>query len=544
MSSLSQVTIYNKTIDNLLRDSTEDSSIKALCRDKISVVAQSAISKGVVFSDPEKTQAKTLAATLGVPQDSKEFFYVLTACHDFNTAIAESKSLEARLFNITAPPAVALKSVPIPGNQNHSILRHSSRPVSDLIILCKAFNPTAPRNIIPLTPERLALHNLTRSFLMNFSLNGELSQELVDVVPSLVKHFFPDDTFQKSCEEIRSSCYKTALSYLQTGKKGQINQSFYESVDALRKQAISEGLSPEELNKAVAMRAADLIVESHIKMKVEKLDLSKAPVLKDHKPLPPQSKETRRTFMINGGVASGKSSSQAIQAKEVKKEGVDWEDVLTINRDAYKPMLLSRQEVEPEFQEFFASYTEDEAFMLRDAILGEYKTRLQSDTAPHLYIDQVWPNADMMELAGDPEGRGLDLTIVQTPVENSFKMAHGRSLETGYHAVTAGVLGTHSGVPQRLLESIETTRKKGAVNVRIKIVANVAKGVVEPVAELNLLTNTGKIHNKEQLLAFFSKSSINTNAKRFSELYSEDSRNLANFEPMADKLLKGITLSA
>src|SRR3990167_2295191 len=133
--------------------------------------------------------------------------------------------------------------------------------------------------------------------------------------------------------------------------------------------------------------------------------------------------------MINGGIASGKSSSLQQQIASAKAEGVEWKDVLHLNRDALKAVLVHPSDLPAdmgaEHKKFYTSFAEDEAFLLRDMILQEDRERLETDTAPHFFIDQVYPNEDMLLMAGDPEGKGLDLTIVQTPVENSFRMFYG-----------------------------------------------------------------------------------------------------------------------
>jgi hypothetical protein len=209
-------------------------------------------------------------------------------------------------------------------------------------------------------------------------------------------------------------------------------------------------------------------------------------------------------------------------------------------------MLLQPQDVDAEYRGFFASFTEDEAFLLRDAILREYQDRLKSDTAPHLYIDQVSPTIEMLRMAGDPTGQGLDLTIVYSPVEMSFLMASFREQETGYGAVTSGLLNSHANVSTQLVENIEQARQEGRGNIRLKIVANVARGVLAPIATIDYTKQKGTISNEALLLTFFHKKHINRNAKRFAEIYDDrlaPSQRCGSCEPMMGQLTRDILVA-
>jgi len=439
---------------------------------------------------------------------------------DLDEALKRSKLVEAHVFHIMAPPSLSLASLETnrPLCQNQSILKHSARPIDDVIMIARCFNVQEPiRKVIPLDVERLVMHNLIRRFVLEFSLNGELSEELIRVIPSLSQ-----TVFQASCKRIaplRDELQEQALNYLQ-GRSQSIDSKFQRIIDELACQTQSGSNSPGEIQRAIAMRTADLIIEDYVQEEVNKFELAGSVELQGYKPLPMQTRQTRRIFMINGGVASGKSSAQLSQSERARAEGVEWSDICPINRDAFKPVLLSRDQVDPGFQDYFASFTEDEAYLLRDAVLREYQVRLENDTAPHLYIDQVSPSIEMLRMAGAPEGRGLDLTIVQTPVENSFMMAFGRERRTGYGAVTQGVLSTHAKVPMQLLSSLSTAVDEQKTNIRVNIVANVAIGVIQPVACIDLASGRGQIQDPERLLAFFHKSHINQQATRFDELYA------------------------
>ncbi len=442
---------------------------------------------------------------------------------DFSAALAEFGALERHVFHIAAPPSLSpatLEAQSLPLSQNQSIMRQSVRSVTELLHIAKAFRVTNTiRGIIPLTIERLVMHNLTRRFILNFAVQTELSIDLQKVIKPLSARWVSEHlTFRPT---LRGEIQTIALRYLEQGTADGVNPQLKEIVDKLLEQVSAE---PSELSKqqqfeAVAMRAADLIIETYVKQGIDEYDIHRAPELAGYRVLPGQSKTTRRVFMINGGVASGKSSALAQEAAKAKAEGVEWETVSSINRDAFKPMLLQPGEVDAQYREFFASFAEDEAYLIRDAILREYHERLISDTAPHLHIDQVSPTVEMMRMAGDPTSQGLDLTIVYTPVELSLCMAHGREKETGYGAVTKGVLNTHANVPTQLLDSLDVARREGKTNIRLKIVANIARGTVAPVVHIDFAKAAGTVEDMGRLLLFFHKTHINRNAEKFEDLY-------------------------
>ncbi len=469
---------------------------------------------------------------------------------DFKLALEEVRVLESHAFNIKAPPALTRDSLNFgnrPLSSNQSIVRHSVRTADELMTIAKAFGVTnAIRGIIPLTTERLVQHNLIRKFVLNFCLQGELSTELKKVIKPLSQRLLTQaDSKFKELHKMRDNFESQVLEYLRTNNREMIVPKLVEIADTLLKQARAQnsGLRPDRILEAVAMRAADLSVEVFVQKIVDDFDMASAEELRGYKPLPAQTHETRRIFMINGGVASGKSSAKRIQDAQAIQEGVYPETVCTINRDAFKPMLLQPEEVDPSYQEFFASFTEDEAFLLRDAILREYQSRLTMNTAPHLYIDQVSPTVEMLNMAGAPSGRGLDLTIVYSPVENSFCMAEGREKETGYGAVTAGLLNSHANVSKQLIENVQAATKSGKNNIRLKIMANVAPGVLRTMATIDYSKGTGSIEDRDLLLSFFHKKHINPNATKFGEIYDvalPPANECPACVPMADELMAGI----
>jgi hypothetical protein len=444
--------------------------------------------------------------------------------NDFDGVVEEFQAFEKHAFSVLPPPKLCYKSLSedLEICRNQSILRHSDRSIEEVMLMAKVFGATENiRGIVPLKIERLVTHNLARKLILNFCLKGELSEELKRIVKPISKRFFEQDRDLKKLTS-RKSLESQALLYLEKENKETIDPKFQEIIETLKSQALSKpsSVSKTDLTKAVAMRAADLIVEASVKNRIDEYDMSNEFELKDYPRLPLQTKETRRMYMINGGVASGKSSAKKSQEKSLEKEGVLPSDMLTLNRDAFKPMLLGRDEVEEKYQYFFASFTEDEAYLLRDAVLREYRERLKKDTAPHLYVDQVFPTTEMLCLGGDSSTQGLDVTIVHAPVELSFCFAGYREGKTQYGAVTEGLLNSHANIAKQGIENIQQALEKGKKNIRLWIVSNVAKDQLLPVAFFNYAKKESIVYDQQQLRSFFHKQHVNCNAKKFEEIYS------------------------
>ena len=92
---------------------------------------------------------------------------------------------------------------------------------------------------------------------------------------------------------------KTGLSYLQ-GEHTAINSKFQQSINELQKQAGVQPaeLTAEEFQNAIAMRAADLAMETWVKELVDKYDMAKAPELAEYEATPPLIIKIRRVSRV------------------------------------------------------------------------------------------------------------------------------------------------------------------------------------------------------------------------------------------------------
>lgn len=453
------------------------------------------------------------------------------AARDCESVVTDSSqenvttALEKEVFHIQAPRPLTTDSLAQEAETSptlhQSLLLHCVRSKQELLCIAKAFAVhEAVRNIIPVSIERLVSHNMVRKLILDFSSHEEVAKKLVKFVNPLTQRFLKDQL--DSVSMIRNVTESMVLSYLQSGKEGSISAFLKDSADQLMEQVthLSPTMEVEQQHSAVAMRAADIFVEILVKEAIEKYDIGKTPELQNYQLLPRQSHATRRIFMVNGGIASGKSQAQQMVLREASTQGIPAKDICVINRDSLRPVLLKPEELSAGMRPFFPSLTEDETMILREAILNDYSARMRANTAPHAYIDQVTPSLNVFRIAADRTSNGLDLIMISTPVELALQRAKQRWLETGYHTVTKGLLTSHASLPIQLVTACENAKKEGKDNVRLRILDNSGEKTLPRVAfEADLSRNTLVVHDEESLSAFFRKIHINCAAQRFSELY-------------------------
>jgi len=282
--------------------------------------------------------------------------------------------------------------------------------------------------------------------------------------------------------------------------------------------------SEMELNSekklAIAHYVADVVYVSHLREKLQKHPILKSDVLKGYDPLPSQVSEQRRLIMVNGGNASGKGSTEKEIKQRMETAGIPWTSVAKLNNDSFKRTLLDPSSLEKEYFYFYAGLTHDESSMIRNRIFSEFQRRLQDDTSPHMYIDQVWPQVEILTLGGTSR-LGLDLYLVQIPVEQSVHMAYKRGKEIGRFETTKSILNTHKQVSLQFQANIKKAIAAGARNIRVHFMANISVGVVLESATFNFAMRTQDLpeQGKDYLVGFYKKTMLNIDARTMKELY-------------------------
>ena len=528
--------LYNEFISIALDQKKIHPSMRSILQEKIQEISKFALGQKIEPTSQDAQMAVSLMPELK-GDDTKTA--VIAASH-FNFAYAKSLEYEQALFSVEAPSPIAL--VPVPsGKKNlpYTLLTHVARPLPDVINCVKVFKAEKViRNYLPLTPQRLLLHKITVKLVSGYQVpSSEFEDKIQKLTPKLLEAFNKENPqIVKESESLRADIERDVRKALEAGTTSGLTSGLQELVNKLIEQTTGNQSSKEEVDLAIAQRAADIVVDNSLFMKVDQFKFENTALVRELTPLTLQTDDNRRMYMINGGVASGKGTATSQLIKEAEREGVEWKDVVMLNIDAYKPLLLDPSTLSSENKPFFSGLAHDEASLIRDAIFNQYQKKLETGKAPHLFVDQNWPAEDVFNLGGASK-RGVDVTIVQIPVKHSFRMAYSRGTETDRYEARTSILQTHKNVPRQLRTSIDSATRQGNTNIRIKYIENVAVGKVREVASFDYKDKTGKVDNLDGFLGFFKKTGLDTNAKTFATLYpDESSKDLNNYVGFAGSI--------
>ncbi len=492
-----------------------DQKLQELTRTIFDDINVSSVSRNMASS-----LASSLASNLNVPLSEKNIENLTKAIQIYETAKKAAAAMEKSLFSIEkAPdPFVTTRERLGPISDQYSILKHALRPIEDNINIAQVFGVTALRGWVAPNPKRQFLHNIIAQGLMKYAIPQKQYKEVFLRTLELLVQSNPN--LIEQAMGVKTDAETKAMAYLESKIKSYtLDYCHKEPIEDLLKAVKATHKSPSDIFKAVSMRFADNVLANYISMTVEQMDFSSTE-LGNFPIRSPQTSSTRKTYMINGGVASGKGTAEGLILDQAYSENVNPKDLIVLNVDSFKEILLSPEELSTEDRPFFSGFSHDEAGMIRDLLMTKYMKQLEENIAPHLYVDQVWTTTDIIEV-GQKSEFGIDITIVQIPVESSIKMAYSRGESTGRFEPRDTILKTHAGVPDELLRIITYCAEKGLTNLRLKIVANVAKGFVKTCAIFNMKTKEAKIHNVEYFLEFFKKSFLNKGAKKFNEIYTQ-----------------------
>lgn len=504
---------YNRYIRVLLAD--EDPHLQPLIQEELpSHVAPEPLSVG------NEELTRRLAEKAQVGESSSEFQVIIHAVNDFSIARKEAKKREAVIFSVEPPPPSYLTPVETKADMAKStLLRYSMRPIKEVIQLAKVFKTIGIRDLVALEPKREVLHQIAVIIVSRYKApqDAELDQFLASTAPEHRKKFLqanPD--FIQNVDLFRAKIAEEVSAYL-GGAMREFDNDIKELVKKVRAQVSEDhDLSDDEVRAAITNRVVDLATTAYV-----------TEIVKDHcagkitlEELPKRSKNERRCFMVNGGVASGKGSAISLMRKQAKEGGVDLSDALVINTDSFKLMLLDPAELDGDEKPFYSVLTHDEASVIRAKVMSTYRSLLDQDHAPHLFVDQVYTGNDIVDMMAGSDQAGLDVTLVQISVGDSFKMSFSRGEATGRFENRGTVIGTHKRVPDQLLATLRFAIEHKKVNMRIRIVKNTGPGQTAPVGFFDLQKKEGEISDLEALRAFFEKTQLNPNARTFDELYS------------------------
>jgi hypothetical protein len=227
--------------------------------------------------------------------------------------------------------------------------------------------------------------------------------------------------------------------------------------------------------------------------------------------------EDRFTFLVSGGQASGKGSSVARLQELAKENGCEWDNVIKINGDSYKTLLLEPDTVLPEL---YSQLAYQESNVVKRKIVNRLDEMIKNKKAPHVFLDQVRvdPNAISQGLKNGGKVRGIILSVdVETAIERGYLRGLGaRSRFEG----TNDLLKCHLNVSLQTPDVLSQYHKQDVIFLLAD--NNVPIGEqARDVMLLDLKEGILELYSKADLDHFIKKIHINTNATSVDELYRD-----------------------
>jgi uncharacterized UPF0146 family protein len=268
---------------------------------------------------------------------------------------------------------------------------------------------------------------------------------------------------------------------------------------------------------AMIARATDLMFSNLAKQQIEILVAEKLAAHAELQYLETPAADQRLMLMVTGGPASGKGSSVVRLEENAKNEGISWDNMVKINTDIYKPLLLEPGTVKPEL---YSTLSQEEAATINQGIQQRLLAMAQEGRAPHIFIDQVYVGPTQIDL-GLINGGKVRGIIVSTDTGDAVERSFARGEidgDKGRYESTSLLLSCHKA----MTEQVPTTLSKYlGKNVTFLLVDNNVKRGEQAtdVMHIDLKDQNLQIYDQDNLKKFILKTSIITTAQDNESLY-------------------------
>ena len=217
--------------------------------------------------------------------------------------------------------------------------------------------------------------------------------------------------------------------------------------------------------------------------------------------------ETRHAFLIVGGAASGKGSV----TEAVKSEQPDRNDVLEINPDLYKKLLLPFEEVK-DFIELHGSLTHAESSIIFDSIAERWQNSAANGNAPNILMDVARAGNWQLNVLGTGNTK-ISANTPMLPIEVALERSYKRGEKTGRFMPTRELIQGHKDQI-----ALNKNAMKRGVDYRFYD-TNVNFGEPTPlVAKFDAQTSKMDIYDANVMWDYFSKSQLNPEARTADDL--------------------------
>ncbi|MBO6290342.1 MAG: zeta toxin family protein [Alphaproteobacteria bacterium] len=218
-------------------------------------------------------------------------------------------------------------------------------------------------------------------------------------------------------------------------------------------------------------------------------------------------KDTRQSFLIVGGAASGKGSV----TNAVKNEQPDKNDLLEINPDLYKKLLLPYEKIGDNI-EFHAALTHAESSIVFDSIAERWQDMARKGEAPNILMDVVRAGKWQLDVLGTADTK-ISVNTPMLPVTVALERCYQRGVQTGRYVPTKELISGH----KEQVFANKNAMKRG-INYRFYN-TNIKYGEEAPlVANFDAKQSKMTIYDMGVMWDYFSKSQLNPDARSAEDL--------------------------
>lgn len=405
--------------------------------------------------------------------------------------------------------------------------------------------------VLSLSPERLALHETIVAMSLNLKFQSE--DDFVEkfekiykeaVLPKIEdkKHYFDaaNDLRRKKIEESAKAYFgkdkpaasdihfKSDFDYYNERFTKNL-ESYKQKLEEMKKQSQNERPSRKDREAIIDLqKTVDFMTENkeriivdlvantvtlrENKRIVEEIISGKGGVfsssyIDQFDKLTQHNQETRQAFLIVGGAASGKGGATAA----VKKEQKDPCDVLEINPDLYKKLLLPYEDVGPHI-EYHAAITHAESSIVFDTIAERWQDMARAGNAPNILMDVVRAGKWQLDVLSTGNTQ-ISVSTPMLPVEIALERSYQRGQKTGRYVPTKELITGHK-------EQVFSNKNAMKRKIRYRFYdTNVKLGETAPlITEYNPQKAMMIVTDMHVMWDYFSKGELNPEARSKDDL--------------------------
>ncbi len=380
-----------------------------------------------------------------------------------------------------------------------------------ILLMCEA-SGKFPIDLVSFRPERVLLQVVAAFVSANIRYeNEEQRNEIILAQYEKMKPLL--NKVNVSFEEIRKNFIKQIIGKMDNPALKTIAEEAKRQVEKLKadKKFPSDGYQIDE-STLQAEIATSILYKTEIYTKMKQFVAAEIA----NSSLTSKSLSSERiVLLLAGGNASGKGVCHTMLLKQAKSVNVDNQDIVLINSDSYKNILVCPTKKNCRV---FSQIAHPEARV----VIRQMAQDMADEKKAHLLVDQVKPTKKDFDYS--TLGCFISCIYVSTKVEDALKRSFARGEQKLRFEDTQGILRSHKMVVDEVVDRIkEQIAKDNKIRqIRINFFDNNVPFGEPPIQfmEINLYENKVIIHNESMLEEFLKKKFINENAKTYSEIYS------------------------